>query len=90
MICYQYMTSRMVELQVEGTEHLEHSGHKKAASFCGLRDTKYPDKRPMGFPFDRMPRDGVNTLAEFLTPNMFAKDITIKFTNKVLHAKDCQ
>lgn len=84
------MTSRLVELQVQGTEHLEHSGHKKAASFCGLRDNEYPDKRSMGFPFDRMPRDGVNTLAEFLTPNMYATDTTIKFTDKVLNTNDSQ
>lgn len=27
-----------------------------ASSYCGVRDSKYPDKRAMGFPFDRQPR----------------------------------
>ena len=27
-----------------------------AVSFCGLKDQKYPDRRNMGFPFDRQPR----------------------------------
>lgn len=26
----------------------------EAASFCGIRDRKYPDLRPMGYPFDRL------------------------------------
>lgn len=38
----------------------------------------------MGYPFDRMPRDGVNTLQDFLTPNMFVRDVTIKFTNRTV------
>ena len=50
-----------------------------AASYCGLRDRKYPDKRAMGFPFDRLARAGAVTLAEFLTPNMKTQDVTIKF-----------
>nr|WBY50550.1 polyphenoloxidase [Odontotermes formosanus] len=55
-----------------------------AASFCGIRDKLYPDKRSMGYPFDRMPRDGVNTLTDFLTPNMFVRDVSIKFTNRTV------
>jgi hypothetical protein len=38
----------------------------------------------MGYPFDRMPRDGVNTLRDFLTPNMFVQDVSIKFTNQTI------
>lgn len=41
-----------------------------AASYCGVRDRKYPDKKPMGYPFDRLPRQGVDTVQKFLTPNM--------------------
>ncbi|XP_071448896.1 phenoloxidase 1-like [Hetaerina americana] len=48
-----------------------------AASFCGLRDQKYPDKRSMGYPFDRMPRTGVDILSQFLTPNMMVTDVSI-------------
>jgi len=55
-----------------------------AAIFCGIRDKLYPDKRAMGYPFDRMPRDGVNTLRDFLTPNMFVRDVSIKFTNRTV------
>lgn len=55
-----------------------------AAIFCGIRDKLYPDKRSMGYPFDRMPRDGVNTLKEFLTPNMFVRDMRIKFANRII------
>lgn len=55
-----------------------------AASYCGIRDKKYPDKRSMGYPFDRTPRDGVSTLQDFLTPNMFVKDVTIRFTDKII------
>ncbi|KAJ8963808.1 hypothetical protein NQ317_004476 [Molorchus minor] len=36
-----------------------------AYSYCGIRDKLYPDRRSMGFPFDRQARDGVNTLQDF-------------------------
>uniref|UniRef100_A0A1B0DD67 Hemocyanin C-terminal domain-containing protein n=1 Tax=Phlebotomus papatasi TaxID=29031 RepID=A0A1B0DD67_PHLPP len=45
-----------------------------AFSFCGVRDRLYPDRRPMGFPFDRLPRQGSDRLNTFLTPNMFVVD----------------
>ncbi|XP_071448697.1 phenoloxidase 2-like [Hetaerina americana] len=53
-----------------------------AASFCGLRDKKYPDKRSMGYPFDRNPRNGVDTIYHFLTPNMLLMDVNIFFSGK--------
>ncbi|TMW42656.1 hypothetical protein DOY81_012266, partial [Sarcophaga bullata] len=49
-----------------------------AASYCGVRDRKYPDKRAMGFPFDRLPRDGADVLAKFLTPNMAVLPVAIR------------
>jgi hypothetical protein len=55
-----------------------------AASFCGIQDKLYPDKRSMGYPFDRLPRDGVETLTDFLTPNMFVRDVRIKFSDKTV------
>lgn len=58
-----------------------------AAIFCGIKDKLYPDRRSMGFPFDRMPRAGVNTLQEFLTPNMRAQEVTIRFENRTFRAK---
>lgn len=51
-----------------------------ASSYCGLQDKKYPDKQSMGFPFDRLARDGVSTLSEFLTPNMRTQNVTIQFS----------
>lgn len=55
----------------------------QAAAFCGIRDRKYPDRRPMGYPFDRVPRTGVDTLNSFLTPNMKAQDVRVVFTDTV-------
>ncbi|XP_046990320.1 phenoloxidase 2-like isoform X2 [Schistocerca americana] len=57
-------------------------GCRASHSYCGLRDRMYPDKKPMGFPFDRMPRSGVNTLQEFLTPNMGVLDVMIRHYGK--------
>uniref|UniRef100_A0A1B0CF09 Putative hemocyanin n=1 Tax=Lutzomyia longipalpis TaxID=7200 RepID=A0A1B0CF09_LUTLO len=54
-----------------------------AFSFCGVRDRLYPDRRPMGFPFDRLPRQGADRLNTFLTPNMSVTDVTI-FNNETL------
>lgn len=56
-----------------------------AASFCGLRDRLYPDRRSMGFPFDR--NNSANTLADFtrLSPNMRLGQCTIRFTNTIIN-----
>ncbi|XP_059616952.1 phenoloxidase 2 [Phlebotomus argentipes] len=54
-----------------------------AFSFCGVRDRLYPDRRPMGFPFDRLPRQGSDRLNTFLTPNMFTANVSI-FSNDAL------
>jgi len=54
-----------------------------AASFCGIRDRFYPDKRSMGFPFDRLGRAGVDTLASFMTPNMKTQDVTVIHNDRV-------
>ncbi|XP_076677764.1 phenoloxidase 1-like [Andrena cerasifolii] len=62
----------------------EPSTCKDASSYCGLRDRKYPDARPMGYPFDRLPRSGVETLAQFLTENMAVTDIIVRFTDNVV------
>ncbi|XP_018368113.1 PREDICTED: phenoloxidase 2 [Trachymyrmex cornetzi] len=68
----------------DAVEQDEPTGCKDAASFCGLRDRKYPDARPMGFPFDRRARAGVETLAQFLTGNMAVAQISIRHTDTVL------
>jgi tyrosinase len=55
----------------------------EAASYCGIRDRMYPDRRAMGFPFDRLGRSGVVNLMNFLTPNMRAQEISITFNDRV-------
>ncbi|XP_019754719.2 phenoloxidase 1 [Dendroctonus ponderosae] len=53
-----------------------------ADSYCGIKDKLYPDRRSMGYPFDRMPRNGVDSLQQFLTSNMRVQDVSIQFLNK--------
>ncbi|XP_049822107.1 phenoloxidase 1-like [Aethina tumida] len=53
-----------------------------AGSYCGIKDKLYPDRRSMGYPFDRLPRQGVDTLQQFLTGNMRVQDVSIKFENR--------
>lgn len=55
-----------------------------ASSFCGVRDRLYPDRRPMGFPFDRLPRRDVDRLPQFLTPNMFVSQCSIVHTDRTV------
>lgn len=52
-----------------------------ASSFCGLRNKLYPDKRAMGFPFDRIQRKDVFSLKEFVgnLPNLKVTDVKIYF-----------
>jgi hypothetical protein len=60
---------------------------KESLSFCGILNKKYPDSKPMGFPFDRNAVDlnskGMNvpptTLNEYVIPesNMKAVEVTI-------------
>ncbi|XP_017079787.2 phenoloxidase 3-like [Drosophila eugracilis] len=52
-------------------------GCNDAGSYCGIRDRKYPDRRSMGYPFDRMPQLNAVVLKDFLLPNMHTVDITI-------------
>ncbi|XP_066594189.1 phenoloxidase 1 [Prorops nasuta] len=68
----------------DAVEQPESTGCKDASSFCGLRDRKYPDSRSMGYPFDRRPRAGVDTLTQFLTGNMGVTEINIRFADTVL------
>ena len=59
-----------------------------ADSYCGIKDKLYPDRRSMGYPFDRAPRDGVDTLQQFLTPNMRVQDVTIRFENRTFKPRE--
>ncbi|XP_035911269.1 phenoloxidase 2-like [Anopheles stephensi] len=55
-------------------------------SFCGIRDQLYPDKRHMGYPFDRRIPTAVRTLADFTRPNsnMTNIEVQVRFTNTVI------
>lgn len=55
-----------------------------ASSFCGVRDRLYPDRRPMGFPFDRLPRQNADRLDRFLTPNMAVIQCNIVHTDRTV------
>lgn len=46
-------------------------------SYCGYLNEKYPDMRPMGYPWDRP----IHDLKSFKTPNMQKVDIKIKHKN---------
>ncbi|XP_076338209.1 hemocyanin B chain-like isoform X2 [Tachypleus tridentatus] len=48
-----------------------------AVSYCGAKDQLYPDRRPMGFPFDRDIEE--EHLKDWLLPNM--KDVLITVTH---------
>ncbi len=51
-------------------------------SFCGAKDADYPDRRPMGYPFDRpfkANRSITQTIADVQQSNMAALDFKIKF-----------
>ncbi|CAH0394157.1 unnamed protein product [Bemisia tabaci] len=49
--------------------------HESGNSLCGLNGKLYPDRRPMGFPFDR--RAKAYDIFDFLTPNMIVKIVNI-------------
>ncbi|EAT34245.1 AAEL013499-PA [Aedes aegypti] len=55
-------------------------------SFCGLRDRLYPDRRPMGYPFDRPATGATRTLPDFISSNsnMALANVQIRFTNTVI------
>lgn len=71
----------MTTLQVQGAD-LNNQTCNDASSYCGIRNAKYPDAKAMGYPFDRIPRDGVITIQNFLTPNMALRDVNIRFVNR--------
>ncbi|XP_073947884.1 phenoloxidase subunit 1-like isoform X1 [Choristoneura fumiferana] len=50
-----------------------------AASYCGIRDRKYPDRKAMGYPFDRP--NPARALSDFLRPNMAVRECSINFTD---------
>lgn len=69
-------------LQIEESSNVQ-SNCVEASSFCGLRDRKYPDRRAMGFPFDRPSTTAAN-IEDFILPNMGLQDITIRLRNETI------
>ncbi|XP_076646001.1 phenoloxidase 1-like [Halictus rubicundus] len=72
------------DYDIDAVEQGESSSCSDAVSYCGLRDKKYPDTRPMGYPFDRQPRAGIETLPQFLTGNMAITEVVIRFTDNIV------
>ena len=70
-------------LQVE-QGHGQQGTCPEAPSLCGVYAGLYPDAQPMGYPLDRVGRVGVETLREFLTPNMFLQEVTVRLRDTVL------
>lgn len=60
-------------------DQVPEAGHCGSMSFCGARD-RYPDRKPMGFPFDRRLPAPVAALVEE-RPNMSLTPITIRCAN---------
>jgi hypothetical protein len=59
-------------------DRVAHDAHCGSMSFCGVRDARYPDRRAMGYPFDRPFPNGIaNVVAG--QPNMTAREITIRW-----------
>lgn len=61
-------------------------------SFCGLRNKKYPDARPLGYPFDKSSQFNnldVASLNEFTQhlPNATLGECSIRFTDTVIDRK---
>lgn len=55
-----------------------------AVAYCGIRDRLYPDKRNMGFPFDRKATKNDGSIREFLLPNMNVVDCKVIFNDKTV------
>jgi hypothetical protein len=58
---------------------------RDAISFCGILDEKYPDARPMGYPFDRKPYNNPEKKAKMEVKNIeeYVKFIANAATTKV-------
>ncbi|XP_055610031.1 phenoloxidase 8-like [Uranotaenia lowii] len=64
----------------------EHVNCNDSHSYCGLRDQRYPDRRNMGYPFDRTVPKEVSHMEDFVRPfsNMNRTVVEIRFTNTII------
>lgn len=51
----------------------------KISSYCGSKQQPYPDRRSMGFPFDRPSLKFCSNIKQFLHENMLTQQVTIIF-----------
>jgi tyrosinase len=65
-------------------DQVSRDAHCGSMSFCGVRDSSYPDKRPMGYPFDRPLARG-KTIAAVVEDqaNMAMREFTIRFRQRL-------
>lgn len=59
-------------------------GCEVGSLYYGLFRGKFPDKRPMGFPFDRRAHFHIEQLTDFLLPNMKCTSVTIRNKLEIL------
>lgn len=59
--------------------------------YCGLKDKKYPDRRPMNFPFDRIFDTDIKELDDLVDTydNMATTKISIRHLNETRSGKFC-
>lgn len=55
-----------------------------AVAYCGIRDRQYPDKRNMGFPFDRKGTKNDGSLHDFVLSNMKVVDCKVIFKDSTV------
>jgi tyrosinase len=74
------MPFRLMVMFTDGVLDLPPETHRCSGSmsFCGLRDAVYPDRRPMGYPFERPYRNGTIAEAIAAEDHMAVRDITIR------------
>ena len=72
----------LVMLTAWAADDVAADGSCGSMSFCGARD-RYPDKRAMGYPFDRpFPADRGIAATIAAQPNMTARDVTIRWVDE--------
>lgn len=60
--------------KVEESPLIQKCCDKSSLSYCGVRNKKYPDRKPMGFPFDRDIANKDATIYDFITEKQEAYD----------------
>ena len=65
-------------------DRVSEDAHCGSMSFCGVRDCAYPDRRAMGYPFDRpLPRGTTLDAVVAGQPNMSLRDVSIRFRGRL-------